>query len=140
MNDYLLDTCVISEPKQKTPNKDVLDWMKNQKEQKLFLSVITIGEIEKGIARLQKSKKRTGLEKWSSELRTRFSNRILPLTTDVLINWGRMLGELEKKGIVRPSIDSLLEATALTHNLTFVTRNVKNFSKTQVKIFNPWSV
>ncbi len=140
MNDYLLDTCVISEPKQKTPNKDVLDWMKNQKEQKLFLSVITIGEIEKGIAGLQKSKKRTGLEKWSSELQARFSNRILSLTTDVLINWGRMLGELEKKGIVRPSIDSLLEAAALTHNLTFVTRNVKNFQKSQVKIFNPWSV
>jgi predicted nucleic acid-binding protein len=114
--------------------------MKNQKEQKLFLSVITIGEIEKGIAGLQKSKKRTGLEKWSSELQARFSNRILSLTTDVLINWGRMLGELEKKGIVRPSIDSLLEAAALTHNLTFVTRNVKNFQKSQVKIFNPWSV
>lgn len=140
MLEYLLDTCVISEPKQKTPNLDVLDWLKNQKEAKLFLSGITIGEIEKGIVRLAKGKKRTNLEKWSGGLQTRFSNRILPLTNEILVNWGRMLGEFEKTGIVRPAIDSLLEATALTYNLTFVTRNVKNFQKSQIKIFNPWDI
>ncbi len=136
---FLLDTSVISEPKQKRPSKRVLEWLDAQDETKLFLSVLTIGEIRKGITRLESSKKKAALEKWLEQLRMRFSRRILPITEKTFLVWGKMYGEFERKGIVRPAFDSLLEATALEHDMIFVTRNVKNFQQSQVTILNPWA-
>ena len=135
---FLLDTCIISEPKQKRPSKRVLEWLDAQDETKLFLSVLTIGEIRKGITRLESGRKKAELEKWLEKLRMRFSRRILPLSEKTSLVWGKMYGEFERKGIVRPAFDSLLEATALEHDLIFVTRNVKNFHDSQVTILNPW--
>jgi len=135
---FLLDTCTISEPKQKRPNKKVLEWLDAQDESKLYLSVLTIGEIRKGITRLESSRKKAELEKWLEKLRNRFSRRILTLSERTLLVWGKMYGEYEKKGVVRPAFDSLLEATALEHDLIFVTRNAKNFQNSQVTILNPW--
>ncbi len=135
---FLLDTCTISEPKQKQPNEKILQWLDSQDESKLYLSVLTVGEIRKGIARLESSKKKAELEKWLEKLRTRFSRRILALSERTFLVWGKMYGEFEKKGIVRPAFDSLLEATALEHDLIFVTRNVKNFQHSSVTILNPW--
>lgn len=135
---FLLDTNVISEPKQKQPNQPVLKWLDAQDESKLFLSVLTIGEIKKGIARLDSSRKKVALEKWLEQMRVRFSPRILPLSEKTFLVWGKMSAEFERKGILRPAFDSLLEATALEHDLIFVTRNVKNFSDSSVTIFNPW--
>ena len=135
---FLLDTCTISEPKQKLPNEKVLEWIDAQDESKLFLSVLTIGEIRKGIVRLDSGKKKAELENWLEKLRVRFSRRILPITEKTFLVWGKMYGEFERKGIVRPAFDSLLEATALEHDLIFVTRNVKNFQNSQVTILNPW--
>jgi len=135
---FLLDTCTISEPKQKQPNEKVLQWLDSQDESKLYLSVLTVGEIRKGITRLESSKKKAELEKWLEKLRTRFSRRILALSERTFLVWGKMYGEFEKKGIVRPAFDSLLEATALEHDLIFVTRNVKNFQHSSVTILNPW--
>lgn len=135
---FLLDTCLISEPKQKKPNERVLEWLDAQDESKLYLSVLTIGEIKKGIARLESSRKKTELEKWLEKLRARFSRRIVPSTEKTFLVWGKMYGEFERKGSVRPAFDSLLEATALEHDLIFVTRNVKNFQNSQVTILNPW--
>ncbi|MCY7348896.1 MAG: type II toxin-antitoxin system VapC family toxin [Pyrinomonadaceae bacterium] len=136
---FLLDTCTISEPKQKQPNEKALEWIDAQDESKLFLSVLTIGEIRKGITRLESGRKKAELEKWLEKLRTRFSRRILPLTEKTFLVWGKMYGEFERKGIVRPAFDSLLEATALEHDMIFVTRNVKNFQDSQVTILNPWT-
>ncbi len=136
---FLLDTCVISEPKQKQPNERVLQWLDSQDESKLYLSVLTIGEIRKGITRLESSKKKAELEKELEKLRTRFSRRILSLSEKTFLVWGKMYGEFEKRGISRPSFDSLLEATALEHDLIFVTRNVKNFQDSSVTILNPWA-
>ncbi len=135
---FLLDTCIISEPKQKKPGKKVLEWLDAQDESKLYLSVLTIGEIKKGIARLESSRKKTELEKWLEKLRARFSRRILPLSEKTFLVWGKMYGEFQRKGVVRPAFDSLLEATALEHDLIFVTRNVKNFRHSSVTILNPW--
>ncbi len=135
---FLLDTCTISEPKQKQPNEKILQWLDSQDESKLYLSVLTVGEIRKGITRLESSKKKAELEKWLEKLRTRFSRRILALSERTFLVWGKMYGEFEKKGIVRPAFDSLLEATALEHDLIFVTRNVKNFQHSSVTILNPW--
>lgn len=136
---FLLDTNIISEPKQKRPSKRVLEWLDAQDESKLYLSVLTLGEIKKGIARLESGKKKAALEKWLEQLRARFSRRILPITEKTFFVWGKMYGEFERKGIVRPAFDSLLEATALEHDMIFVTRNVKNFHDSQVTILNPWA-
>ena len=135
---FLLDTCTISEPKQQTPNQKVLEWIDAQDESKLFLSVLTIGEIRKGITRLESGRKKAELENWLEQLRIRFSRRILPMSEKTFLVWGKMYGEYERKGIVRPAFDSLLEATALEHEMIFVTRNVKNFQDSQVTILNPW--
>ncbi len=135
---FLLDTCTISEPKQKQPSETVLEWLDAQDESKLYLSVLTVGEIRKEIARLESGKKKAEFEKWLEKLRMRFSRRILPLSERTFLVWGKMCGEFEKKDILRPAFDSLLEATALEHDLIFVTRNVKNFHDSQVTILNPW--
>ena len=135
---FLLDTCIISEPKQKHPSQRVLEWLDAQDESKLFLSVLTVGEIRKGISRLESGRKKAELERWLEKLRGRFSRRILPLSERTFLVWGKMYGEFERKGIVRPAFDSLLEATALEHDMIFVTRNVKNFQNSPVTILNPW--
>lgn len=135
---FLLDTNVISEPKQKKPNKKVLEWLDAQDESKLYLSVLTVGEIRKGIGRLESGKKKAELEEWLEKLRNRFARRLLPLSEKTFLVWGKMCGEFENKGIVRSALDSLLEATAVEHDLIFVTRNVKNFQASQVTILNPW--
>lgn len=136
---FLLDTCIISEPKQKRPSEKVLEWLAAQDESKLYLSVLTVGGIKKGITRLESSKKKAKLEKWLEQLRARFSRRILPLTEKTFLVWGKMYGEFEQKGVMRPAFDSLLEATALEQDMIFVTRNVKNFHDSQVTILNPWA-
>jgi predicted nucleic acid-binding protein len=136
---FLLDTNVISEPKQKKPNKRVLEWLDAQDESKIYLSVLTVGEIRKGITRLESGKKKAELEEWLEKMRNRFARRLLPLSEKTFLVWGKMCGEFENKGIVRSALDSLLEATALEHDLIFVTRNVKNFQNSQVMILNPWA-
>jgi predicted nucleic acid-binding protein len=136
---FLLDTNVISEPRQKKSNASVLEWLDAQDESKLFLSVLTLGEIKKGIMRLESGKKKANLEKWLEQLRARFSRRILPISEKTFLVWGKMYGEFERKGVVRPAFDSLLEATALEHDMIFVTRNVKHFHDSQVTILNPWA-
>ncbi|MBA4120969.1 MAG: type II toxin-antitoxin system VapC family toxin [Acidobacteria bacterium] len=136
---FLLDTCAISEPKQKRPSAKVLEWLDAQDESKLYLSVLSLGEIRKEIIRLESSRKRAELEKWLEQLRMRFSRRILPLSEKTFLVWGKMYGEFERKGIVRPAFDSLLEATALEHDMIFVTQNVKNFHDSQITILNPWA-
>jgi predicted nucleic acid-binding protein len=135
---FLLDTCIISEPKQKQPSQRVLEWLDAQDESKLFLSVLTVGEIKKGITRLDSGRKNAALEQWLEKLRNRFSRRILSLSEKTFLVWGKMYSEFERKGIMRPAFDSLLEATALEHDLILVTRNVKNFQNSSVMILNLW--
>ncbi len=136
---YLLDTCAISEMIAVKPNPNVLNWFKAQKEKLLFLSIITIGEIEKGIYQLPVSKKRTSLEAWLfDDLVLSFHGRILEINRSVMTTWAKMTAALKTKGIIRPSFDSLIEAAALHHQQILVTRNVKNFQKSQVTILNPW--
>lgn len=135
---FLLDTCTISEPKQKQPNAKVLEWLGAQDETNLYLSVLTIGEINKGIFHLEQGRKRVELEVWLEKLRIRFSRRILPIYENTFLIWGRTSTEFAKNGIIRPSLDSLLEATALEHDLILVTRNIKNFQSSKVTILNPW--
>ena len=137
---YLLDTCVISEFVAATPSRRILDWADRLDEQSLIISVITIGELRKGVEKLPRSKKRTRLEAWlENDLLRRFEGRIATLDIGTMLAWGRLCGDLEKKGMTMPAIDSLLAASALHWGYTFVTRNTNDFRNTGIALFNPWS-
>ncbi len=136
---YLLDTCIISELVKKTADPRVVEWLYAQEERSLFLSVLTLGELEKGIFKLSDGPLRRRLRDWIDlDLRKRFQDRILPIDGDVADRWGSLSGEAEQKGQKVPVIDGLLAATALTHGLTLVTRDMKHAALTTAVIFNPW--
>jgi toxin FitB len=134
----LLDTCVIAEYQKPLPDVKVMSWLNSQIEESLYLSVLTIGEIEKGIARLPASKRKNNLEMFLENLVTRFDRRILDLDTKTLRRWGQLTGSLEKKGRVLPIIDSFLAATALVYDLTIITRNAADFTGTGSRVLNIW--
>lgn len=136
---YLLDTCAISEMVAVKPNQNVLDWFEHQPESTLYLSVVTWGEIQKGIYQLPHGKRRLRLESWFlDELAPAFQGRIIRIDEVLITTWAKMLAGFKSKGLVRPSFDSLIEATALQHNMILVTRNERNFHDSDVSIFNPW--
>jgi toxin FitB len=137
---YLLDTCVISEFVSVAPSRRVIDWADRIDEQSLLVSVITIGELRKGIEKLPRSKKRTRLETWlENDLLRRFEGRIASLDIETMLAWGQLCGDLEKKGMTMPAIDSLLAAIAVHGGYTLVTRNTDDFRNTGIALFNPWS-
>ena len=139
MSGFLLDTNCISEIVGLKPEPRVMDWMEAVDEALLYLSVLTLGEIRKGLAGLPQSKRRTRLETWLEvELRARFSGRILPIDEAVADRWGLLAAEAKRKGRALSIIDGLLAATALRHNLTIVSHNVSDFTNTQVPVLNPW--
>ncbi len=136
---YLLDTCVLSEFTKPRPNKKVLKWLQAQEDSTLFLSVLTIGEIEKGVAKLPESKKKNKVDAWlRQELLPRFGQRILAISREVVQVWGRKLAEAEKRGASVPVVDSLIAATALAHDLVVVTRNSADMEPMGVTVLNPW--
>jgi predicted nucleic acid-binding protein len=105
----------------------------------LHLSVLTLGEIRKGLAALPQGRRRTRLEAWLEvDLRSRFSGRILPVDAAVADRWGLLAAQASASGATLPIIDGLLAATALHHNLTLVSRNVSDFAAAQVPVLNPW--
>lgn len=134
----LLDTCTLSEFTKKIPNQNVLDWFSAQPDDTLFLSVITIAEVRRGIESLPKSRRRGELEDWLGSVVQRFDRRILSFDLTIAWRWAAMTAILAKKGRILPSMDSLIAATALEHDLTIVTRNVADFDDTGAKILNIW--
>jgi toxin FitB len=136
---FLLDTSVISELVRKSPHLPVLEWIGAQNETSLYLSVVTIGELEKGIARLAASARKSKLQSWvRRDLVERFGERLLPVDIHVATRWGALTGESEKRGQPLPVIDSLIAATALVHDFVVVTRNVDDFRRCGVACVNPW--
>ena len=139
MSGFLLDTNCIFELVRVKPEPRVLEWMEGADEGLLYLSVLTLGEIRKGLAGLPESKRRTHLEAWLEvELQARFSGRILPIDAAVADRWGVLAADAKRKGKAPSTIDALLAATALHYNLTVVSRNVSDFANTQVPFLNPW--
>ena len=137
---WLLDTCVICEPAQKKPSPQVLAWLDRQPEEELYLSVLTLGEIRKGIARLPAGPKRKRLERWlEQDLRERFTGRILEIDAEIADGWGRLQGQADNRGRPLPTLDSLLAATAMVKGLRLVTRNTPDFSATGVPLLDPWT-
>ncbi len=140
MSGFLLDTNVISELVRRKPEARVTAWVEATDEMLLHLSVLTLGEIRKGIVSLPSASRRMALGAWlDGELAVRFASRILSIDEAVADRWGRLTARAEAAGRRLAVIDGLLAATALHHNLTLVTRNTKDVAATGVPAFNPWS-
>lgn len=134
---YLLDTNVISELRRKTPNADVIKWFSQRPASTLFLSVLTLGEIRKGVEGVVDTQRRAALIDWlEADLPAFFFGRVIPIDAAVADRWGRMVAVAEHP---LPAIDSLLAATALHHDLSLVTRNIRDFSDLGVSLINPWA-
>jgi len=137
---FLLDTNVVSELVKPKPNPNVTRWTHSTDENLLYLSVLTLGEIRKGIASLPDAARRVKLEAWlAGDLVLRFSGRILPIDQAIADRWGRISGAAVARGTPLPVIDALLAATALQHDLTLVTRDTQHVQGTAVSSFNPWT-
>jgi toxin FitB len=136
---YLVDTNVLSELSKPLPAGEVLTWFREH-ESELYVSSITVGEIRKGLELLPSGKRRASLEAWFRTVCERLEGRILSFNISTAHVWGQLVGRLEKKGILIPTLDSQIAATAQRHGLTIVTRNVDDFKRTGLKLFNPFHI
>ena len=136
---YLLDTCLLSEAFKKKPNQQVMDWLGSVDEQNLYLSVLTLGEIEKGINKNRDPVRQRKLRDWlENDLKDRFRHRVLPVDLKVALKWGAIQAESEKAGVPMPAIDGLIAVTGLVHGCTVVTRNTDDMRQSQAELLNPW--
>ena len=133
---YLVDTNVLSELRRKQPQPEVVAWFTQRPRQTLHLSVLTLGEIRKGIERLGAARQQPLLDWLEVELPNYFLGRLLAVDAQTADRWGRLLASA---GRPLPAVDSLLAATALQNDLTLVTRNTADFAGTGVRLINPWN-
>ena len=134
---FLVDTCALSELVKPTPSRDVCDWFDAAVPDVLFVSVLTLGEIRKGVEKLEDSRRRARIATWlETALPAWFEDRVLPVDAGVADEWGRLTARLPSP---IPTIDSLIAATAIRHRLAIVTRNESDFETAGVDILNPWS-
>lgn len=134
---FLLDTVVLSELRKQERNPGLAGWMSRQSGSDLFLSVVSIGEIERGICAVAQRDPEFArrLAAWRDKLLMVYADRLLPVSVAVARHWGRLSVEVGNAGA-----DILLAATAIEHNLTLVTRNTRHFYKVDIPLFNPWTV
>lgn len=138
---WLLDTCALSEYAKKAPAPKVVAWLDEQDEASLYISVISLGEIEKGVLKLRKADSRRSqkLTAWLGKVEQRFAGRILPLDAAALHVWAQIAAHAELAGQPLPLMDALIMATAQCHGLTIVTRNLQNFAP-YPQVFDPWAL
>lgn len=137
---FLLDTNVLSEAARPNPNPGLAEWLDAQSTLDLSISVLTLGEIRKGILLLPEGRKRERLHQWlRADLTRQFTDRILPVDQGVALAWGRLAAEGRSSGRRLPAVDGLLLATAARHDLTFVTRNARDCADRGVPVLDPWS-
>jgi len=144
---YLLDTCILSKARKKNPTDQKLKaWLNKHPDSSYFISVLTLGEIEAGISKIdvktkEQEKHKVALQEWlRSELIPRFEGRILPISTEVVLAWGKIHGAALLKGKPLPLADGMIAATALHHGLIVVTENTKDFESAKIDLLNPWKV
>lgn len=136
---YLLDTMVLAEPARPGPDARVSEWIRAQPLWDLAVSVVTVGEIQRGVERLADGRRKLELRTWlATVLRDMFAERLLSIDLGVALAWGSLTAESERLGRPLPVIDGLLLATASVHGLTMVTRNVDDFRERGVPVYNPY--
>ncbi|MFY9704242.1 MAG: type II toxin-antitoxin system VapC family toxin [Terriglobales bacterium] len=136
---FLLDTNAVSEWVKPRPNPGVIDWMEMADEDRIFISVISLAELRYGVERMAADRRRSQLERWlQDELPLRFESRVLPVDNTVAEAWGRTVSRAEAAGRPIGAMDAFLAATAETHQLTLVTRNVSDFPLLKA-VLNPWT-
>ena len=134
----LLDTCVLSELRKPTSPPQVRQALASRQDSDLFISVITIGEITKGIALLDDSQRKRALHEWLNTIETYYNDRLLPVDLETVRIWGEITAKAQRSGRIVAANDGLIAATALRHGLTVMTRNVADFVPTGALLFNPW--
>jgi predicted nucleic acid-binding protein len=136
---YLVDTNIPSELTREKPDARVVEFLRNVAKEEVFLSVMTIGEICKGIAALPISQRRAMLQDWLDiDVRSWFAGRIFPVTEAIAERWGNLAATAKQRGLTLAVVDGVIAATALHHDLTLVTRNAKDFDRLGIDISNPW--
>ena len=136
---FLLDTNAVSEWVKPRPNPGLIAWMEAADEDRIFISVVSLAELRYGVERMPTGRRRSRLEQWlRNELPLRFESRILPVDTEVAEAWGKIVSRSEAAGRPIGAVDAFLAATAETHQMTLVTRNVSDFRLLKA-VLNPWS-
>ncbi len=136
---FLLDTNVVSEWAKPSPDPGVWAWVSEADEDRVFLSVVTIAELRRGIACMTESARRRRLDEWlRHDVTVRFEGRILPIDQAIADAWGEIAAEREARGHAISAMDGFIAATAAVHGLTLVTRNTRDFDLSEVRILNPW--
>jgi len=136
---FLLDTNIPSELIRTRPDPRIWKWVYAKDEGSLYLSVVSIGELRRGLVKLPPSRRRSDLERWfENDLLPRFHGRILPVTRPIADRWGVLDGKCQLSGTPLSTADGMIAATALEHELTLVMRNVKDFDGLGVVVLNPW--
>lgn len=139
MTGFLLDTNVLAEGLRPRPDPLVARWLAETDDRQFHVSVISLGEIRKGITLLPAGAKRTRLDAWmNTDLKFRLSDRILPVTSAIAEIWGALVAKAQLAGRPIPAIDALLAATAVHHGLVVVTRNVADLRPAGAQWLNPW--
>lgn len=137
---YLLDTCFLSELRKPRPNKGVTDWLNQVNEQYLYISCVSICEIQKGISQLSDPIYQQNLTRWLDDiLLPWFEDKIIPVDSQLARHWGKLLGTFSKEGLTRPIIDTLIAASAMNDEFILVTRNINDFELFEIELHNPWN-
>ncbi len=137
---FLLDTNVVSEWTKARPDPGVVQWLDEADEDRIFVSVVTLAELRRGVMRLPAGSRRTRLERWlAHDVRERFAARVLPIDEAIADRWGSIMADRETSGRTMSVMDAFIAATAEHHDLTLVTRNASDFDARRNRLFNPWS-